>query len=82
MRKSKPCAMLFVLAALFVAASAAFAISETWASPVYDMSYEFNEAEHIGEPGEGKVVPLGWCAEHGYLRIQNPDNPYVCPHCD
>jgi hypothetical protein len=76
MRKSKSFFMLFVFAVLFLAASAAFAISETWASEAGAQTGQ------VGNYAEGKVVPPGWCLEHGYIARWNPDDPYVCILCD
>ena len=78
MRKSKSFLALLFVAVMFLAVSVAFTVSETWASESHaPESY----TEYIIEPGGGKVVPPDWCLEHGYIRLQNPDNPYVCPHC-
>ena len=68
--------MILVLAVLFLAASVAFAISETLANEVYVPE------EYPWEYGTGKVVPPGWCLEHGYIATRNPDNPLVCILCD
>ena len=70
--------MMFFLAAAFLVVATAFAISETLANEVEPAGY----TEVVIEPGGGKVVPPGWCLEHGYIAIRNPDNPYVCILCD
>ena len=80
MRQSKLYIAILLITVMFLAASVAFAISETWASEVYYESDTYTE--YIIEPGGGKYVPPGWCLVHGYLRLLNPDDPYVCLQCD
>jgi hypothetical protein len=31
---------------------------------------------------EGKVIPPDWCLEHGSIRAQDTDDPYVCIYCE
>ena len=78
MRKSTSFVAVLI-AALFLLVCAAIALPGTLAS-VFDGPAEYTEL--VIEPGGGKVVPPGWCIEHGYLRLRYPDSPYVCPHCD
>ena len=78
MKKSKlPFAMLS-LAALFLLAAAAYALTGTLANEVYEPL----EQVMPGPYTEEKVVPPGWCAEHGYIATWNPDDPYVCILCE
>lgn len=64
--------VLFLIAAAFLMAAATYAITATYTSAGYDPS------EDVGEYGEGKVVPPGWCLEHGYFGEEHPG----CRLCD
>ena len=76
MRKSKTFFMI-LFAVVFLAFCIAFTVAGTLASELYYVPIEV-----VIEPGGGKVVPPNWCLEHGYIPLWNPDNPYVCIHCD
>ena len=75
MRKSSTFIML-LFAALFLTVCVAFALTGTLANEVYAPE------EYPWDYGGGKVVPPGWCLEHGYIATRNPDNPLVCILCD
>ena len=78
MRKSTSFVAVLI-AALFLLVCAAIALPGTLASVFYEPA-EYTEV--VIEPGGGKVVPPGWCLEHGYIATRNPDNPLVCILCD
>ena len=71
--------LLFLFAFVFLAVSAAYAVTGTLANEIDALPSE--EMEHAEIYGE-KVVPAGWCLSHGYIALWNPDNPYDCVQCD
>ena len=79
MRKSKSFRALLVLAVLFLATSVAFALTGTFASEGYvPTAY----TEQRGAYDGGKVVPPGWCLEHGYFGVQDGEAYPECRYCD
>ena len=70
MRKSKLYLVTFSFAALFLLTAAAYTLTSTWTNEVHQPLQE------------EKVVPPGWCGEHGYIAIWNPEDPYVCIRCE
>ena len=66
-----------LLVGLFVVAAAAYAITATFANENHGPN-----TEHAERYGEGKVIPPGWCLAHGYIGLQNTDDPMVCIYCD
>ena len=79
MRKTKSFRALFALAVLFLATSALFALTGTFAS---DGSAPGEHAEQSEAYGGGKVEPPGWCLEHGYFGVQDGEVYPDCRYCD
>ena len=80
MQKSKLLFTMLSISALFLMITIAYTITGTLANEIHEPLEQVMPHSEIYT--EQKVVPPGWCLEHGYIAIWNPDDSYVCIQCD
>jgi len=68
--------MMLAAVAFFMVSLVYAMISGSYANE----DYGANRAS--GVYAEGKVLPPGWCLEHGYIGLQDTPDPLVCVLCE